>query len=1221
MTFDPDTPGPSPADAARALLERAAREPLAWAPAPRRHAPGDVLDLPATGVCPARPGRVTLRVERAVGGGFAGQVYRVELLAAQGLEGLTPGGRYALKLLRPPSAGREAFRDLLFRAAFQAPFAPAWQAEAARVGVLWQALLGRAAALAWGSERHVVAAHASVHDPALGCHGDLNEWVEGRPWRLEPDARLLSRRARLRGDGPDTELVEKRRFMARLVALLHDMGAVELARQYEWGSWKSQPNVLRRLDGAGELTAIDLRAGLSLLAFLPMSPVDVRLCLRGLTRCRLAQFDRADLDRLEAYVAARRDDFTDLLPALDELRAADAAYRAALPDVLNHPLRAATRLTFPAPARRATSAMWQARGFVDAPAAERLAARPLRFHLATWAWWVPLLGPLLLRLLGHAAFRAHAARLVASPRYLLAALRASRLRALARWVDDERVAPARAVALADRPLRFAAERVSLGALPAAWHRHLVEPRRLWARLREAVAFPVRLYRQPDLRRRWLLETVEAARADGSLSDDDAARAQAEAADPRLDGDLHLLAVSACAVVVSRALSVALPLALGVGFVVAGRGWAEGAAVALGALAAFHVLPLSPGSLFRGAYVTWFMVRARDPRGYGLAAALSWWHYVGHLGVPLQMAARAPVLARVLVTRWSTALARRVPVWGERGALLEHAVFDLCHNLPLSLAAARRAAAEGATPMHRPPAPPLPTLIREALGRLEWRLLALPFVAWLGFALLAMAGLAPDKDPLEALAVIGLGVAAVVGLGCWIADRHPYFAWSTALITVLLCREIHFAGTGKGVYVGLALLLIIAWRRYPALADYLGTRAATTVFTLAMSSYALSQTIDQRWWRRLLPGERVWHVPAEECLELLGHALVAGLLLVPALAGSPAAARPHPLRRALAALRSVRPRTVGAAAAAALLLAIGLELGLRATGPGRVEALLRGRDLPATAAPAPATPAPAPQGDGQRVLLVGGLAQLGPDAAAQVAETLSTSLGPDVDVLAAGPPSSDVDAVVAWLEAEAPAADALVVEMPVRNAATTVAHLTQPSARQHHRGGWLRELRNQSHLYRCLKRLPAAMFMAAQGRSIAWTHEVRRAGARLPAYRHHPGATDDPWAALEVALSRLRAAAPEARLVLLLTPDEVQLDLELFRYALRQATAAPDEVELLAPQERLRRSATALGIEVVDMLAAASDETSPPLPAPLPDEAQGRVARQLATSLALALGGG
>ncbi|MCO5168480.1 MAG: hypothetical protein M9894_19245 [Planctomycetes bacterium] len=1212
MTFDPDTSGPSPADAARALLERAAREPLAWAPAPRRHAPGDVLDLPATGVCPARSGRVTLRVERAVGGGFAGQVYRVELLAAQGLEGLAPGGRYALKLLRPPTAGREAFRDLLFRAAFQAPFAPAWHGGAARVGVLWQALLRRAAALTWGSERHVVAAHASVVDPALGCHGDLNEWVEGRPWRLEPDPRLFSRRARLRGDAPDTELVEKRRFMARLVALLHDMGAVELARQYEWGSWKSQPNVLRRLDGAGELTAIDLRAGLSLLAWLPMSPVDVRLTLRGLARGRLAQFDRADLDRLDAYVAARRDDFADLLPAVDELRAADAAYRGALPDLLNHPLRAVTRVTLPAAHTGGTAAMWRARGLVDAPTADRLAAGGLRFRVALWAWCVPLLGPLLVRLVGHGAFRAHLARLLGSPRYALAALRASRLRALAAWVADGRAAPARALALADRPLRFAVERVAMGPLPAAWHRHLIEPRLLWARLREAVAFPVRLYRHPDLRRRWLLDTVEAARADGSLSDDDAVRATTEAGDPRLDGDLHLLAVSACAVVVSRALSVLLPLALGVGFVVAGRGWAEGAAVALGALAAFHVLPLSPGSLFRGAYVTWFMLRARDPRGYGLAAALSWWHYVGHLGVPLQMAARAPVLARVLVTRWSTALARRVPVWGERGALLEHAVFDVCHNLPLSLAAARRAAAEGAASMTPPP---LPTLIREALGRLEWRALALPFVAWLAFALLAMAGLAPEKDPLEALAVIGLGVAALVGLGCWAVDRHPYFAWSTALITVLLCREIHFAGTGKGVYVGLALLLIIAWRRYPALADYLGTRAATTVFTLGMTSYALSQTIDQRWWRRILPGERVWHVPAEESLELLGHALVAGLLLVTPLAGSPAAARPHPLRRALAALRGVRPRTVGAALAALLILAIGLELGLRAVGAGRVEALLRGRDVAAAPPAAPVALAALDGADGKRILLLGDLASLGPGAATQVADALSTSLGPDVDVLSAGPPASDVDALAAWLEEEAPRADAVVVEVPVRQAATTVAHLSQAPRRQHTHGGWLREVRNQSQLYRCLKRLPSALFMAAQGRSRAWAHEVRRAGARLPAYRCAPDGPDGSWAALEAALARLRAAAPEARLVLLLTPDQVQLDLELFRYALKQATASPDEVELLAPQEHLRRAAAALGLEVVDVLAAVSDEDSPPLPAPLPDEAQARLTSSLALALA------
>ena len=42
--------------------------------------PGDRLEYSITGVVPANSGRVVAKVERFVGGDFAGQVYRVELL-------------------------------------------------------------------------------------------------------------------------------------------------------------------------------------------------------------------------------------------------------------------------------------------------------------------------------------------------------------------------------------------------------------------------------------------------------------------------------------------------------------------------------------------------------------------------------------------------------------------------------------------------------------------------------------------------------------------------------------------------------------------------------------------------------------------------------------------------------------------------------------------------------------------------------------------------------------------------------------------------------------------------------------------------------------------------------------------------------------------------------------------------------------------------------------
>ena len=94
--------------------------------------------------------------------------------------------------------------------------------------------------------------------------------------------------------------------MHEFVELLHKMGAHEFARQYEWSTCKSQPNCLKRKDTEESpsegLVAVDFRAGLALLPFLPMSPGDFKLIVQGLVRGSLVQFDRGDLEKLEQFV-------------------------------------------------------------------------------------------------------------------------------------------------------------------------------------------------------------------------------------------------------------------------------------------------------------------------------------------------------------------------------------------------------------------------------------------------------------------------------------------------------------------------------------------------------------------------------------------------------------------------------------------------------------------------------------------------------------------------------------------------------------------------------------------------------------------------------------------------------------------------------------------------------------------------------------------------------
>jgi hypothetical protein len=97
-----------------------------------------------------------------------------------------------------------------------------------------------------------------------------------------------------------------------------------------------------------------------------------------------------------------------------------------------------------------------------------------------------------------------------------------------------------------------------------------------------------------------------------------------------------------------------------------------------------LLIISPGSLIRGLYVVYLMIRERNWRDYIWAVWIAFVHYVGYLAFPIQMVAKFPELSRFMAGRWATRLEHFVPVFGERGALLEHWVFDLFFNVPISL---------------------------------------------------------------------------------------------------------------------------------------------------------------------------------------------------------------------------------------------------------------------------------------------------------------------------------------------------------------------------------------------------------------------------------------------------------------------------------------------------------------------------------------------------------
>ena len=754
----------------------------------RCHEPDEILEYDARGVWPPRPAHVRLSVERHVGGGFAGQVYRVrvvEIEAPEGpVEGLEAGRTYALKILVPVSGFGRFIRNLLFGIGFQGAFSPQVNPDAARAGALWQKFIRRGARERLGSERAVVDVIATLVDRVLGSCGELSEWVDGRLWRYEVDDNLFARLGWKPGPdrtgigtgkpcpdrtgigtgkpGPDRtgigtagfqhrhckaggkpgpglgktgtagfqhrhcqaggkparpaaglgspEYRKKRTFMRDLVGLMHDMGAHELARQYEWWTMKSQPNALKRLEADADpergLVAVDFRAGMTLLPFLPQCPADFKLIAQGAARGSLVQFDRGDLSALESHVSTRAAAFADMADALEELKKTDQAYRDSLPDIAHHHIRLITKPRLWTAFHSAWVRSWEIRRMADPEAAGRLKKSrfaallflflgllpiltPALFLLefpgraaGLWILWlVPLLGPFVRKLWGGRDYLRHAGALLTKAGYLGRAVRGHVAEALIGWHRSGRVSDRRALAIARKPGLYLLN-LPLSVLPAGLHKFLTDKAFFKQRLYLMFVKPVLLYFRPAVREKWLRDMVEEGRKNGMLSADEAAHILAQIDEPYIQKYLKSLAVHLATLFLSETVFLTIAAIYVLGH--PELGWAQATMRAGLIIGAFNLLPVSPGSLVRGFYVVGLCVKEKNIKDYRLALPVSFFKIIGYLAFPLQMAYRFPELARFMAGHWATEAVHIVPVFGERGAWLEHAVFDMFYNYPLSL---------------------------------------------------------------------------------------------------------------------------------------------------------------------------------------------------------------------------------------------------------------------------------------------------------------------------------------------------------------------------------------------------------------------------------------------------------------------------------------------------------------------------------------------------------
>jgi len=732
-----------------------------------RYEAGTELVYHVTDVAGANKARVRLVIENFVGGGFAGQVYRVKVLDIESetgpTGGLEPGGVYAMKVLIPPTGFSRLFRNALYWVGFQGPFQLQVNPAAVKAGALWQKFIRRGAKICFGDERAVADIHATFVDSQLGGCGELGEWVEGRTWRLEVDEHLDLLKRWSRGKEVDTESLgspeyrAKREFMDKFVKLLHDMGAHEFARQYEWSTWKSQPNCLKRKHTEGSpsegLVAVDFRAGLALLPFLPMSPGDFKLIAKGLMRGSLVQFDRGDMGRLVHFIEVHSNEFADMCQMLEELNAAERVYRDSVPDITHNHVRLLYRSGVWTTILDSAVTGWEVRNLVDERCQEKLRGNRALTLLFLVIGIIPLVGRFFRRIWGRMDWRRHYWGMLTSWKYLRRAVRARIAESVIGWHMSGRVDDERAQKVARQVWRFSYH-LPLSVLPRALHRFITD----WEYAKERLVYlavrPVRLYFDAELREQWLRDMVTEGKKKHLLSDEDAEVILSQVKEPFIQKYLKALAVHVCTLPITQIVSVLVAIIYIAMHPEMPRAQAWG--IGLGIIALFQVVPISPGSLVRGLYVLYLVIRERNFKDYNIAVFLGFFKYIGYLAFPIQMTYHYPALARFMAGHWATEAVHIVPVFGERGALLEHKVFCLFYNWPLTIRRRMRKREQ----------------IRAAMNSRYWHIVLCAFAGsgiflLADFAYLRNLGELPGLKEIWALAVVVpvlCGAAVTLGAG-------------------------------------------------------------------------------------------------------------------------------------------------------------------------------------------------------------------------------------------------------------------------------------------------------------------------------------------------------------------------------------------------------------------------------------------------------------------------
>ncbi len=636
-------------------------------------------------------------IETSPGSGFAGQVYRAMPEKGVIYDASKEDGDknpVALKVLRPKSKWKEAFRDLLFKLSYQASFTPRLREEALRSALIWQQLLRVATNIELGTDSAVAKPFGYYWDSEVGSFAGVHEWVNGRSSRYEADDKMVLRLLGKTREHPDSEMRRKRVFMDDLVRVCHDIGALGLARQYEWYTLVSQANVLTRNDqktGLSEFAAVDCQPGLAVPFFLPLSPVHARIIFDGLKRGVFAHFDEVDFKKLDSYLAAHTESFSSVDGLIQRLKEDDERYRSGLPNLWHMRTRILKDKELQEKVRKATIGDWQRLGKVSEAEATQLRDGSKRYLPYLILDNTPMVGQPLMRLLGNERYRQHLNNILRKPGYLREVIDISKYNDLLGWEGQQRITTERATSLTVSTPRYLADKLFLSWQPKGLHRLATDSETRTELVRKLIVQPARLFVDRKYREDWLGDIVSSQLERGIVTPEQAEELIKQVGEKRMQGFIRDLGFTVGTEAVSKTLYLVL----------AAYGLSTSDFLPLGVAA---LNPISPSGILREAYVLAqlasempHIVKNRDSKllfSRALGAVSAPWRVIGNIFAPLEMFSYYNDMSLLLGDYYVSKIVDTVPVFGGEGKLLEYWAFNMTYNLPLSI---RRAILDSKSP--------------------------------------------------------------------------------------------------------------------------------------------------------------------------------------------------------------------------------------------------------------------------------------------------------------------------------------------------------------------------------------------------------------------------------------------------------------------------------------------------------------------------------------------